>query len=408
MLNISPYIEAYITNFEYVRKEEGYKWKFLKTFKQNWNLEASDFHKMLNSALSDDVNLLVANNRGFQYLPKGTILLIAQHYPEEIRSMFRQLMVNENVDTRIKRFKTRAKELTELCYNNGYLKNNTSHQDTHAISVYLSALFPDLYYIYKFSIYEKFVKLTNYKSKITNGEIGLLYYFRLCEYIRDILINNDKIMTLHNKWLSDNSYSEDFSGTDPTYHLLAQDFIYSVVVHLTPNEQTSEEEPLTITTEIIASDSLKLKPQSTPSFKGIRDNNFFESADKKVLGNLGEEFVMLYERQQLIDKGKPKLAKKIRHISVEEGDGTGFDILSFEPNGKKKFIEVKTTTGDFKQQFFISQTELARSIQEKEQYYLYRVYNFDRETNSGKIKVIQGDLSNICQVPTNYSVKLKE
>ena len=403
MLNISSYIEAYIADFHKVRELEGYKWKFFKTFKENWNIDANDFHSMLNNALADDVNLLVANNRGFQYLPKGTILLIAQHYPEEVRSMFRQLMVNENVDTRIKRFKTRAKELTEICYKKGYLKNNTSHQDAHAISVYLSALFTDLYYIYKFSVYERFLELTYSNYNIKRSEKGVLHFFHICELVKDVLINNDEIMTLHNQWLVEN----DFVGIDPANHLLTQDFIYCVAQHLNGKTEPIEIKYASPLIDVVLADSLSVKGKEKPSFKGVRDNTYYESAEKKVLGNLGEEYVLQYERQQLIDCGKPILAKKVRHVAVEEGDGTGFDILSYEPNGIKKYIEVKTTTGKLTSQFFITHTELARSIQEKDKYYLYRVYDFDRITKNGKIKIIRGDLSNICKVPTNYSVKLE-
>ncbi len=404
MTYLSPFIDEYITNFDYVRDKEGYKWKFLKTFKKHYDLNADDFHQMLDRALKDDDNLLVANTGTYQYLPKLTLLILAEHYPEEVRNMFKLLENNADVDERMEIFKKRADELTSSCYEKGFLRNNTSHQDRHAVSVYLSAIFPELFYIYKFSIFEKFVKLTNSNCEVRMGNKGVLHYFRLCEEVREALISDHRIMSLHNKWLIDNDF------TDPGYHLLTQDFIYSVAYHLKLDNRSIVSEPIAKTPIIVIAHakSVQVKTEEKQYFKGIRDNSYFEEGKRKVIGDLGEKFVLQFERQQLIKCGKPKLKDKVRHISVEEGDGTGYDILSYDSNGRKKYIEVKTTSGKLTQPFFITKTELARSIKEQDQYYLYRVYNFDQSTNSGQIFIIQGDLTGLCQVPTNFSVRLKD
>ena len=39
------------------------------------------------------------------------------------------------------------------------------------------------------------------------------------------------------------------------------------------------------------------------------------------------------------------LARKVIWVSEEEGDGAGYDIESFEPDGRPRLIEVKTTNG---------------------------------------------------------------
>lgn len=403
MYSISSYIEEYITNFDKLRKLEGYKWKFLKTFRENFDIEASDFHEMLNKALADDENLLVANNGSYQYLPKGTLLIFADHFPEEVRMMFRQLMMNDDIVERIDRFTQSSKELIKKCNDNGFLEHDTHHQDRHAISVYLSALFPDLFYIYKYTIYKKFIDKTHYDCELKMGDKGILYFYRLCNEIREILLENNELLQRHNKWLIEN----DYMGIDPAYHLLTQDFIYSVAAHLRSEVQQEVAEPILPSVSIVNASSLEIKSYRKHNFKGLKDNSYFENVDRKTLGNLGESFVLNFERRNLLAAGKPSLAKKVRHVAVEEGDGTGYDILSFEPNGKPKYIEVKTTTGACNNQFFVTQTELLRSMKEKDKYYLYRVYDFDRDTKTGKIKVIKGELSNICQFPTNYSVKLK-
>lgn len=403
MYSISSYIEEYITNFNKIRKLEGYKWKFLKTFKDNFDIEAHDFHGMLSKALADDVNLLVANNGSYQYLPKGTLLIFAEHYPEDVREMFRGLIMNDDIVVRIERFMQNSDELIKKCNANGFLEHDRHHQDRHAISVYLSALFPELFYIYKYKIYKLFLEKTQYNYELKMGDKGILYFYRLCNEIREIILENNELLQLHNKWLIDN----DYVGVDPANHLLAQDFIYSAAVHLRAEVQQEVAEPIMPSVSIINASLLQVKNKRKHNFKGLKDNSYFENVDKKTLGNLGEAFVLDFEKRSLIACGKQNLAKKVKNVAVEEGDGTGYDILSYLPNGKRKYIEVKTTSGPLNTQFFVTQTELSRSIQEKDKYYLYRVYDFDRITKTGKIKIIRGDLSNICQVPTNYSVKLK-
>lgn len=43
--------------------------------------------------------------------------------------------------------------------------------------------------------------------------------------------------------------------------------------------------------------------------------------------------------------GRDDLARKVRWVSEEDGDGAGYDIASFAPDGFPRLIEVKTTNG---------------------------------------------------------------
>jgi hypothetical protein len=67
-------------------------------------------------------------------------------------------------------------------------------------------------------------------------------------------------------------------------------------------------------------------------------------------------------RKRLQTPGKTeKFAEQIRWISKEEGDGTGFDILSKHLDGKDKYIEVKTTKPGKETPFYFSRNELTFS-----------------------------------------------
>jgi hypothetical protein len=65
---------------------------------------------------------------------------------------------------------------------------------------------------------------------------------------------------------------------------------------------------------------------------------------RRTLGARGEEFVVWLERRRLEEAGVPKLAKDVVRISETEGDGAGYDVRSFEADGRLRHIEVKTTT----------------------------------------------------------------
>lgn len=95
-------------------------------------------------------------------------------------------------------------------------------------------------------------------------------------------------------------------------------------------------------------------------------------------GRAGEEFVFEVERNRLTRAGMNKLAGNVRWISEQEGDGAGYDILSFDQSGRERLIEVKTTNGTATTPFFLSRNEheMAARVQD---WRLYRVHCFSKE-----------------------------
>ncbi|MGE0773568.1 MAG: DUF3883 domain-containing protein [Sphingomonadaceae bacterium] len=97
------------------------------------------------------------------------------------------------------------------------------------------------------------------------------------------------------------------------------------------------------------------------------------------LGRVGEEAVLGWERQKLIMASRADLAQKVTWISEEFGDGAGYDILSYEPDGRERFVEVKTTSGHQTTPFYISENERALSDERPDAFRLIRLYNMYRE-----------------------------
>ena len=101
-------------------------------------------------------------------------------------------------------------------------------------------------------------------------------------------------------------------------------------------------------------------------------------ARNRVLGRAGEQLVLLHEKSTLELAERHDLAKEIVWVSEEIGDGMGYDIASFLPDGRKRLIEVKTTNGWQCTPFQISLNELKVSKQEEDAWCLVRVWDFVR------------------------------
>jgi len=97
----------------------------------------------------------------------------------------------------------------------------------------------------------------------------------------------------------------------------------------------------------------------------------------------------------LEDNGKAELAKKARHVSREDGDGAGYDILSFDLSGNEKYIEVKTTSDDINTPFIVTKNELKFSEIYSDNFYIYIVYNFNKTNITGNFYELKGYMNNI-------------
>jgi hypothetical protein len=118
------------------------------------------------------------------------------------------------------------------------------------------------------------------------------------------------------------------------------------------------------------------------------------------LGQAGEEFVFRYEQWRLVHMGKGELADRVEHVSQTKGDGLGYDILSFDANGRERFIEVKTTAFGKETPFFISKNELHFSRDAGTDFTLCRLFEFRQTPHLFSLK---GALDQHCDLdPVTY------
>ncbi|MCY4241862.1 MAG: DUF3883 domain-containing protein [Rhodobacter sp.] len=106
----------------------------------------------------------------------------------------------------------------------------------------------------------------------------------------------------------------------------------------------------------------------------------------RVLGEAGERRALEHERAALTRVGRSDLARMVRWVSREDGDGAGYDISSFDAEGRSRLIEVKTTNGWERTPFFISLNEIAMSRERPSEWRLFRLWNFSREAKAFEIR----------------------
>lgn len=110
--------------------------------------------------------------------------------------------------------------------------------------------------------------------------------------------------------------------------------------------------------------------------------------NKKTRGTLGEILVFNDEVDRLAEKG---IKKDVEHVALTQGDGLGYDILSYNDLGEEIYIEVKTTTSDKVDGFYLTPKEIKVCKDNKDNYRLFRVYNLNTTNGTYSVEVYDGN-----------------
>ena len=86
-----------------------------------------------------------------------------------------------------------------------------------------------------------------------------------------------------------------------------------------------------------------------------------------------------FERARLLAERQDRLAAQIEQVSQTRGDHEGYDVLSFETDGRERLIEVKTTAFGPLTPFFVSANQVHQSQRMHDRYHVYRVFRFRKD-----------------------------
>lgn len=383
-------IKGYKRHFKSIHKEEIYKWHAVKCFQDNWDINASDFVHMLEKSFALTKNLLDSG----VYYPKKMLINYAKREPKKVRNLFIDLYKEEeNLIERITAFQDGIKAIHKK-----YFPDKSDYQDKRAVLVYLCLHYPDRYYLYKFQMFKGFVALIEYPYYPKSGDIqNILEYLSLCEIIKAEIVKDNELLELHKTRIKDLGYF------DNSFHILTQDVIYAAVKHIDKFDLGDTQKPAI---KRLVNIKRRISPKKEKVVLFGSFTNYLENEkEKKRIGDLGELLVLQYEQEKLKVLG---IKKTPEHKSKSEGDGLGYDILSYDETGKEIFIEVKTTTKNAETHFFITRNELLRSQQDSDKFLLYRLYEFDDTDNTAKYYQRKGDLTELCTNPILFKAVVND
>ena len=237
-MQLTKHIERYKEFIQSEDYHEVYKWKVFKYFTNTWTnkLDGEGILQNLNDAFLNEGGNLWS---GSHYLPLKMLKEFCSVDSSRVGKMFETIFdKNKPLEERLHFFESEADELVRLFSPD---KELSTYQGKRAMSLYLSLKYPDKYYMFKSSMYKDFCKVTDFKpspGRMKRKEYKkLVEYFSVCDEIREILVADPELLDIHNRVIPDEFKLED------DYHLLTQDFIYSVAnLMVQSNENISSDQ----------------------------------------------------------------------------------------------------------------------------------------------------------------------
>ncbi len=331
--NINEYVKKYSEHIlkdpSFYESDEGYKYKAVATFRENFNLDAKDFGKMIEAALADAHNLVQSG----QYYPKKMLLVYISQDAQYIRKQLRRLLYGkESTGYRIDRF---IQEVNGKFQRGG----KQSYFDYRFLSFFLAGLFPEKYFYSKSRQYTKFCEMMGYNLDL-NGSQGEKFEIiqEVAGVVRGILAQNADFLKVHKLVTSKFDY-KDSALSWGTF-----DFIFNIAGHIGREIEPQVKQKIAWQTKV---SSVK---QEVLEDLLASDDVLEEVASKSKVEILGEA-----EKYKPGDKDGYSLkegAFKVRHDNAKQKERIkkledytcqvcGFSFEYWDSKGKKRqYVEV--------------------------------------------------------------------
>ena len=164
----------------------------------------------------------------------------------------------------------------------------------------------------------------------------------------------------------------------------------------------------TMARQRISPQEITQRQERKRQFRARRINFAELNLERTILGDSGERFALDWERNRLRELGVTfDVIDEVIHFSKKYGDGSGYDIQSRKDgNFELLYIEVKTTKRGLNEPFYLSENEKIFMELYSDKARIYRVYNFNMDTNIGEIEIITYNdlIANFTLDPITYKV----
>lgn len=195
--------------------EEEFKWRGIKTFQDNWDLEAPDLADMIKRSLNGVSHMMVSQAR----FPEGMIEGFAEREPDTVRAMFKDLFdESKDIVERFHSFKQKSADLLERVGNGA--KNH--FQDERTIALYLWLRYPDKYYVYQYTQARNFSIALGSDHRIIKGRLdsNIREWLALYNEVTELMKQKPEVRNWETQGMTAEHYP------DPEYRMLATDLAY--------------------------------------------------------------------------------------------------------------------------------------------------------------------------------------
>ena len=246
--------------------QEEFKWRGIKTFHDNWDLDAQDLSDMIKRSLNGVSHMMVSQAR----FPEGMIEGFAEREPDTVRAMFKDLFdENKDIVERFHSFKKKSADLLERVGNGA--KNH--FQDERTIALYLWLKYPDKYYVYQYSQARNLSIALGSDHRIIKGRLdsNIREWLALYNEVTELMKQKAEIRNWETQGMTAEHYS------DPAYRMLTTDLAYWYTERILNAQKVEQEwEPKDYNPGITVADWVAL----------LADKEVYHEASKTVITRL--------------------------------------------------------------------------------------------------------------------------
>lgn len=217
-------------NGESYWEEEEFKWRGIKTFQDNWDLDTQNLSDMIKRSLYGVSHMMVSQAR----FPEGMIEDFAEREPDTVRAMFKDLFdESKDIVERFHSFKQKSADLLERVGNGA--KNH--FQDERTIALYLWLRYPDKYYVYQYTQARNLSIALGSDHRIIKGRLdsNIREWLALYNEVTELMKQKPEVRNWETQGMTAVHYP------DPEYRMLATDLAYCYTERIL-KEQKAEQE----------------------------------------------------------------------------------------------------------------------------------------------------------------------
>lgn len=217
-------------NGESYWEEEEFKWRGIKTFQDNWDLDTQNLSDMIKRSLYGVSHMMVSQAR----FPEGMIEDFAEREPDTVRAMFKDLFdESKDIVERFHSFKQKSADLLERVGNGA--KNH--FQDERTIALYLWLRYPDKYYVYQYTQARNLSIALGSDHRIIKGRLdsNIREWLALYNEVTELMKQKPEVRNWETQGMTAVHYP------DPEYRMLATDLAYCYTERILKEQKAAQE-----------------------------------------------------------------------------------------------------------------------------------------------------------------------